>query len=170
MKLICPLVASALLALLAACHSSPVATSSDRPGALTASVDGPGFFTFTDAANRTIYTREARLALSADRELASADGSLLVSPRIVVPCDASLLQIDTEGVVTAWIGGEAIEIGRLEVIAFANPERLTALGHGRYTQASDAPDGFTLIPLSDAPARITATAASPEALAQADDR
>jgi flagellar basal body rod protein FlgG len=168
MKRTRPLLAPALL-LLAACQSTqgPASNAARATAGLTARLESPGFLTFTDAAGRTVYTRDATFALSPDRELATSDGALLASPRIVVPCEATLIQIDGVGIVTAWIDGEALEIGRLEVIAFANPERLTALGHGRFTPAVDAPDGFTLIPLPDAPARIAATAANPATLADA---
>jgi flagellar basal-body rod protein FlgG len=104
---------------------------------LDVAIDGNGFFEVTLPDGTPAYTRAGALSLDADGQLSSA--GLPLSARIAVPADASALRIAPDGRVSANLPDRAdVEIGHIELAAFANPGGLESIGNNLYrmTEAS----------------------------------
>lgn len=101
-------------------------------------IKGEGFMEFLMSDGSLRYSRIGRLKVSDDGLLASVDGYPLSSV-IRVPADAKGLEIGRGGIVKATYGNnrEPEEIGAIELVQFANPEAMEAMGQGMY-RAGDA--------------------------------
>lgn len=107
--------------------------------ALDVAIDGVGYLEVTRADGSPAFTRSGQLKLTADGLMTTADGSVLTAG-IEVPPDAKDLRITSDGRVTAVLedGGEATEIGRIELVAFANPGGLRSLGDNLYAATAES--------------------------------
>lgn len=94
------------------------APSSGHAAAVSVRVEGPGFLRLVRE-GRVVLVREAWLTASKGR-LASERG-LAVLPTILVPCNATSLQIDPSGNLQATVGGGAAPLGRLSLAVFDAP-------------------------------------------------
>jgi flagellar basal-body rod protein FlgG len=96
---------------------------------LDVAIEGAGFLEVVRADGSPAYTRAGALRLSAEGMLTLADGTVLAN-RLEFPPDTQEITIGADGLVTATVGGETapIEIGRLELVTFANPAGLQAAG------------------------------------------
>ena len=96
-------------------------------------IKGEGFMEFLLPDGTLAYSRIGRLKVSDDGLLASAEG-LPLSSAIRVPADAKGVEIGRGGVVKATYGSsrEPEEIGVIELVQFANPEAMDAMGQGLY--------------------------------------
>lgn len=101
-------------------------------------IKGEGFFEFVMSDGTQAYSRIGRLKVSQDGVLSSVDGYPLSSV-IRVPSDAKGIEVMGNGVVKATYGSsrEPEEVGVIELVQFANPEGLEAVGQGLY-RAGDA--------------------------------
>ena len=109
--------------------------------ALDVAINGPGFIEVQGSSGKAAYIRGGSLRIDADGYLATGDGHVLKAD-IRVPAGASQLNIDAKGVVTARLGGdaEATELGRLSLVAFANPDALIYRGNGLFEAGADQAD------------------------------
>jgi flagellar basal-body rod protein FlgG len=104
---------------------------------LDVAIDGSGFFEVLLPDGTPAYTRAGALSLNADGMLSGA--GLPLSARIAVPADANNLRITPEGRVLANVADrENVELGSIEIAAFANPGGLSGIGNNLYrpTEAS----------------------------------
>jgi flagellar basal-body rod protein FlgG len=99
-------------------------------------IEGLGFMEILRPDGSLAYTRAGQLTVTPEGLLAAA-GGLPLSARIAVPSDTRELRIDPDGRVSVLAGSEqdSIEIGQIELVAFANPGALAAVGDNLY----DAP-------------------------------
>lgn len=111
--------------------------ASDQP--LDVAVSGTGFLEVLRPDGTTAYTRAGSLQVNSDGLLAVADGSPL-SAQIQVPPNASGIQIGTDGMVTALLGSATTptQLGRLQLVSFANPAALASAGDNLYTAPPEA--------------------------------
>src|SRR5688572_2124753 len=94
---------------------------------LDVAIDGTGFLEVTLPDGTPAYTRAGALTLDADGMLAGAGFPL--SARIAVPSDASALQVTADGRVLANLPDRSgVELGNIELAAFANPGGLESAG------------------------------------------
>ena len=94
---------------------------------LDVAIDGSGFFEVTLPDGTPAYTRAGALSLDADGLLAGA--GLPLSGRIAVPADANDLRITPQGRVLANLPDrQDVELGSIELAAFANPAGLESIG------------------------------------------
>lgn len=109
--------------------------------ALDLAINGAGFIEVQGTSDQSAFIRGGSLRIDADGYLATADGRVLKAD-IRVPAGASQLSIDSKGVVTARIGNDAqpTELGRLSLVAFANPDALVYLGNGLFEAGADQSD------------------------------
>ena len=118
-------------------HSSGTVTQTGN--AYDVALVGSGFLRLTDPQGAPVYTRDGSLRVQADGVLRNATG-LPLAGDIVVPDDIESLRIDEMGAVYGRFAGDASEValGQLEVVQFANPSGLQALGSNLYgeTQTS----------------------------------
>jgi flagellar basal-body rod protein FlgG len=120
--------------------------ASVEPGALRATgnslnvaIDGAGFLEVLNQDGSLAYTRGGALKILPDGQLATITGLPLAS-RIAVPPDASNLQIDEAGHVTATVGDQtaALDLGQLDAVNFSNPAGLLSVGQGLYLASDDS--------------------------------
>lgn len=106
--------------------------------ALDIAINGQGLIEIELPGERTAFVRGGSMRLNADGFLTTAAGYPLRSD-VRVPPNASDLTIDTKGVVTAKLGNDQqrTELGRLQLVHFAQLDRLDYQGNGIFT----APEG-----------------------------
>jgi flagellar basal-body rod protein FlgG len=102
-------------------------------------IEGNGFFQLENGKGDTGYTRDGSFQISDKGLLVTSDGWAL-QPPIQVPADASNLTISTTGVVSVTRGKdiESTEIGKIDLVAFANPSGLLSLGKNMYSPSSSS--------------------------------
>ncbi len=116
---------------------------------LNVAISGDGFLQFTGFGN-TYYSRDGGLLVGADGNLVNSSGYVL-DPPISIPNNAENVTIGTDGSVNVTINGQTSSIGQIQLVRFANPSGLEAVGDNllRETAASGTPltglagqDGF----------------------------
>jgi flagellar basal-body rod protein FlgG len=113
---------------------------------LDVAIQGEGFFQIECPDGRTAYTRNGEFHVNSKGELTTADG-LRVLPPISFPPDTkfSSIAFAPDGTVFATLRDEPdsrVQVGRIELALFRNPEGLKAIGSNLLTetQASGGPD------------------------------
>lgn len=101
-------------------------------------IEGEGFIEVHADDGRRLYSRAGRLSIDSDGWLATATGHRLAAD-IRVPDDVRDVAIDAQGRVTLRPGSrqQEQEVGRIELVLFASPERLRPAGAGLH-EAVDA--------------------------------
>jgi flagellar basal-body rod protein FlgG len=98
---------------------------------LDVAIDGSGFFEVLLPDGTPAYTRAGALSLNSEGMLSGA--GLPLSARIAVPADANGLRITPDGRVLANLADRRdVEIGNIELAAFANPGGLQSIGDNLY--------------------------------------
>ncbi len=111
-------------------------------------IDGPGFFRVEVEDNLApggiAYTRAGSFTLNSDGEIVLADDvGRRLSPQIVIPQEATGVEVNADGEVYYEAPGEADPVlaGQLELAGFVNPQGLSQLGGNLFgeTAASGPP-------------------------------
>lgn len=115
-------------------HSQGAPEPTQRP--LDLALNGEGLFQIQRPDGTTAYTRDGSFTLSESGAIVTNGGYLLL-PNITVPTDAVGFTISQNGVVSATTanGGEMIEVGRIELARFLNPNGLVAIGENQYIES-----------------------------------
>lgn len=120
---------------------------------LDVAILGPNtFFVLTTPDGQTLYTRDGQFRPDGTGQLVTPAGDRL-SPPITLPPGARVTEVTPEGRILATLPGEVnpVEVGRITLARFANPQGLAAAGQNRFaaTVASGPPqvgtpgaDGF----------------------------
>lgn len=107
--------------------------------AFDVAIRGDGFLEVVLPDGSRAFSRGGTLKVNADGLLADEAGSAL-RPGIAIPTDATAIAIDADGRVAVTVPNQAtpVEIGRLELVRFANPGALAPLGASEFraTEAS----------------------------------
>ena len=105
--------------------------------ALDLSINGRGWFQVTTPNGDTVYTRDGAFNLNAQGQLVTGDG-LLVTPNIVVPTNATAVNVSQSGLVTANVAGTTTPttLGQLTLANFVNDAGLLALGGNLFQQTA----------------------------------
>jgi flagellar basal-body rod protein FlgG len=112
---------------------------------LDVAIEGAGFLEVTLPDGTPAYTRAGALSLDADGMLSGA--GLPLSARVAVPADASALRITPDGRVLADLADrQEVELGTIELAAFANPAGLESIGNNLYRATSASGDLRTSLP------------------------
>jgi flagellar basal-body rod protein FlgG len=122
-------------------HQQGTLQQTGRPFDLA--IEGDGFFQVQRSDGTIAYTRDGSFTLSNTGALVTGSGYLL-APGLTIPSDAAEVSLSSNGIVSVRSGDAAaspIEIGRLELVRFANPTGLENLGENLYreTVASGQP-------------------------------
>ncbi len=114
---------------------------------LDLAIEGNGFFAVHRENGDIAYTRAGQLKLDAQGRLTTSDG-LVVEPPITVPTDAASVTVGSDGMVTAQRAGQTtpVQIGQLQLVTFANPTGLNALGHNLYSASSASGEPASGVP------------------------
>lgn len=106
---------------------------------LDVAINGDGFFAIEGPNGELLYTRDGNFKLSVedtDRTLVTSDGYFVLSDFddvIVFDENMSEINIASDGLITAKNQeGEIVEVGRLKLVKFINPEGLEAVGKNFY--------------------------------------
>ena len=104
---------------------------------LDLAINGRGWFQVTNANGDTVYTRDGSFSPNAQGQLVTGDG-LLVTPNIVMPQNATAINVNQSGLVTATIPGQQQpqSIGQLTLANFVNDAGLLALGGNLFQQTA----------------------------------
>jgi len=109
---------------------------------LDVAIVGDGFLEAALADGSRAYVRGGSLRVNAEGQLATQSG-LALKPGINVPEKAESIAIHGSGRIEVRVSGQAspVDVGQLELVRFANPQSLQALGGGMYraTEASGEP-------------------------------
>lgn len=102
------------------------------------SIAGDGFIEVAMPDGSRAYTRGGTLRINVDGQLSTQAGHAL-KPGLSIPENAQNLVISADGRVQVNIAGQSmpLEVGRLDLVRFANPAALAALGDNLY-RAVDA--------------------------------
>ncbi|MBL8988208.1 MAG: flagellar basal-body rod protein FlgG [Gemmatimonadales bacterium] len=122
-------------------HQQGTVGQTGRPFDLA--IEGDGFFQIQRPDGSLGYTRDGSFTLSNTGALVTGSG-YLVQPGITIPADAASVTISPNGIVAVQsgeAGAAPVEIGRVELVRFANPTGLESLGENLYreTVASGQP-------------------------------
>ncbi len=101
----------------------------DQPFDLT--IVGEGFFEVRDQAGNSFYTRDGSFQVNGDGQLVDSAGMEVV-PGITVPQNATNIQVDYDGTVTADVDGGRVDLGQIQISRFSNPNGLAAQGNNSY--------------------------------------
>jgi flagellar basal-body rod protein FlgG len=104
---------------------------------LDLAIEGEGFFQVELPEGGIGYTRDGSFTLSDGGQLVTQGGYALM-PGIVIPPDATVVTIASNGMVSVGIGrdAETVELGRIELARFANPTGLIATGGNLYVESA----------------------------------
>lgn len=116
-------------------------------GALDLAIQGAGFLEVTMADGSRAFSRGGNLKVNTDGQLATTGGHVL-KPGIQIPADAKNLKISATGQITVTVPGQRApaEIGQLELVRFASPAMLQALGDGLYRVTEGSGEAITGTP------------------------
>ncbi len=100
---------------------------------LDLAIEGNGFFVIEQADGTSAYTRAGTLKTDGVGRIVTNEGMPL-DPPLTVPQDATSLSIAADGTVTTTMAGQSvpIELGRIQLASFINPNGLKALGHNLF--------------------------------------
>jgi flagellar basal-body rod protein FlgG len=105
-------------------------------------IEGSGFFQVRQASGELAYTRAGSFHLDAQGQIVTASGEPL-EPAITIPGDATSITIGTDGTVSVTSPGQANaqNVGQVQLVTFANPAGLEAMGRNLFkeTAASGQP-------------------------------
>lgn len=103
-------------------------------------VEGDGFFQVQLPDGTVAYTRDGTFKVDSQGQLVTSEGYLM-TPNITVPENAKEVTVSGEGIITATIDNQAVQLGELQIARFVNPAGLTAMGQNLYrpTAASGDP-------------------------------
>ena len=110
---------------------------------LDLAIQGKGFFELLLPDGELAYSRTGYLLIDQDGLLVNADGHRL-SPAIEIPEDAQQVLVTGDGRVLAQIPDkdDPVEVGRLELAAFINPNGLTPAGDNLYRPSERSGDAY----------------------------
>lgn len=105
--------------------------------ALDLAVNGAGMFEIALPDDKVGYVRGGSFKVNADGYLTTSAGQLLKTD-IRIPTTATNLTVGSDGAVSAMLGNDTqpTELGRLQLVSFANPDALNYLGGGVYEAAA----------------------------------
>lgn len=118
-------------------------------------VQGEGFFEVTMPDGTAAYTRGGTWAVNQDGHLATLAG-LPLKPAIAVPDDVQALIVQPDGLVQAQVSGQQglLDLGRMDLVRFTNPQGLLAQGDGLYRSSATSGDALLARTAEDGAGRI----------------
>jgi len=109
---------------------------------LDLAIEGNGFFQVVQPDGTIAYTRAGALATDSQGRLVTGDG-FLIEPSVIVPPDAVSLTVLADGTISVVQAGQTtpVELGQIQLAAFANPAGMENLGRSLLvpTQSSGQP-------------------------------
>jgi flagellar basal-body rod protein FlgG len=122
----------------------------DNP--LDVAIQGNGFFKVETPEGKILYTRDGRLAVE-NGELVVKDLGKL---NIKVPSDVTNVTVEEDGTVVGYKGKDKVELGKIKLYDFINPNGLKIVGKNAFEATKEAGKPFEIEPKKDGNAVILA--------------
>lgn len=134
-------------------HGQGAAEPTQRP--LDIAIEGDGFLQVQRPDGSTGYTRDGGMTVSDQGQLVTESGYLFL-PAITIPPDATSIAVSPNGTVSVTTGLNAseVEIGRIELARFLNPNGLLAVGENQYVQTPASGEPIAGYPQEDGFGRL----------------
>lgn len=104
---------------------------------LDVAIEGDGFFQITLPDGTIGYSRDGAFHKDENGNLVNASGYLL-EPNIVIPNEAIHVEVGGDGVVTAQVDGQPIQLGQIQTATFVNPAGLIAQGGNLFRESGSS--------------------------------
>ena len=104
---------------------------------LDLAIHGQGYFAI-ETADGERYTRHGVFQLDADGQIVTTEGNPVLNnggSAITIPLETSSITITRDGTVSA----DAQEIGKIKLVAFEDPQKLSKIGSGLYEAVNQSP-------------------------------
>jgi len=106
---------------------------------LDLAITGKGFFKMELPDGTEVYSKNGAFKIDQNGTIVNSDGYTLL-PQIVIPPDATNINIGTDGTVTVIQAGQtqATQIGQIQTTNFINPAGLHAMGDNLYIETDSS--------------------------------
>jgi len=101
---------------------------------LDVAIEGEGFFSIQQKSGTTSYTRNGSFNISRNNELVTSSGFTVLGESGPIRISGNAVEIDGDG--TVRVDGNTA--GKLKIVAFKNPNKLTRTGDGQYIDDGSA--------------------------------
>ncbi|MBT3265651.1 flagellar basal-body rod protein FlgG [Candidatus Poribacteria bacterium] len=109
-------------------------------------IEGDGFFRIQNNDGEEVYTRAGSFKLDSQGRMVTSDG-LLLGDQITIPPEVTGVSISKDGIVQGTFPASTApeELGRIQLVRFANPAGLEGIGQNmfRSSQSTGAPQTGT---------------------------
>ncbi|RKY37749.1 MAG: flagellar basal-body rod protein FlgG [Candidatus Omnitrophota bacterium] len=113
-------------------------------------IEGDGFFQVLKPDGAVAYSRDGAFKVDSEGKVVNSDGFVL-QPEIVLPSDATDLNVGIDGTVTVLLAGDstAQNLGSIELVKFINPAGLKSIGKNLYEVTGASGDPVSGMPGED---------------------
>ena len=114
---------------------------------LDLAINGKGFFEVILPDGTSAYTRAGSFGLDGDGFITDKAGNRLAN-YLQIPSDYEAIYVSPDGVISIKVPNETntIEVGRLEMSSFVNPNGLRPMGNNLYMATQESGDGIVSNP------------------------
>ncbi len=112
---------------------------------LDIAIGGNGFYQLLLPDGSTGYTRDGSFKMDQEGKLVTSNGHIL-QPEIVIPADTTQITITEDGAVIVIVGNDLKtpqEVGKIELVRFANPAGLIPIGKNIFKESASSGDPIT---------------------------
>lgn len=102
---------------------------------LDLAIDGDGFFQVTNPNGGTSFTRSGSFKQDGAGNIVDASGNALL-PAVNIPGNNTGISVDTNGQISALVGGQPQAAGQITLARFQNPSGLTAAGGNLFNESA----------------------------------
>lgn len=104
---------------------------------LDVAIEGDGFIQVQRDDGTLAYSRDGSLKIDGNGQLTTSDG-YIIQPQVTIPPNATDITVTPDGRVSIKTAGDTAqtEVGTLQLVKFANPAGLEALGKNLYAETS----------------------------------
>ena len=116
-------------------------------GDLDLAIEGAGFFQVRKPNGELAYTRAGNFRQDKDGNIVTNHG-YMIDPPISIPSDAIKVNVGEDGVVSVLQAGQQkeTEVGKIDLVNFANPAALEAIGKNLYVANEAAGEPIVGVP------------------------
>lgn len=109
-------------------------TIQNTGNSLDAAIEGDGFFAVGQNDGTTTYTRNGSFIINKNKELVTKDGLKVLGESGSIIIDGTRVNVDSDGTIN--VDGNVA--GKLKIVSFVNPTKLTRGAGGRYADDGNA--------------------------------
>jgi len=123
---------------------------------LDIAIEGEGFYQLLLPDGSIGYTRDGSFKKDQEGKIVTSNGYIL-QPEIVLPPDTTQITITEDGTVIVIVGGDLKtpqEVGKIELVRFANPPGLIPIGKNVFKESASSGSPVTGTPGSEGFGRI----------------